>query len=162
MTGLQIVAAARKYLGTPFGHQGRIAGTRLDCVGLVLCVAHDLGLLDKTGIPITRDMYAAYSAQPAGNFVYQACLRHLEYKPVQEIAPGDVAVLAIPHMPCHVAIVGDSVNQRPIYLPIASRTDALTLIHAYAGGTAECVEHRIDYRWQKRIAAAFRFPGVVE
>ena len=40
-----IVDQARGYLGTPFLHQGR---TRhgLDCVGLVIRVAHDLGLSD--------------------------------------------------------------------------------------------------------------------
>lgn len=39
----EIVAAARAYLGVPFHHQGRVRAG-LDCAGLLIVVARDLGL----------------------------------------------------------------------------------------------------------------------
>ena len=42
----RIVATAREYLLTPFHHQGRKKGVGIDCVGLIACVGHELGILD--------------------------------------------------------------------------------------------------------------------
>lgn len=45
-SGLLIVEAARKYIGTPFVRQGRIRGGGIDCSGLVVCAIRDAGLGD--------------------------------------------------------------------------------------------------------------------
>ena len=41
---VDIVKAARTYIGTPFHHRERQPGIALDCVGLLVCVARELGI----------------------------------------------------------------------------------------------------------------------
>ncbi len=142
------MAAARKYVGTPFADKGRRAGQGLDCVGLVLCTGEDLGLKDKMGVPFTRTMYDDYSSQPVGNFVHLTCHQHLVAKGLQAMRAGDIVTMAVPSAPCHVGIVG------------ADAAGNLTLIHAYEGGAAKCVEHEITVPWRRRIAGCFSFPEV--
>ena len=42
----RIIQTALDYLDTPYHHQGRVKGVGVDCAGLVICVARDLGLSD--------------------------------------------------------------------------------------------------------------------
>lgn len=146
ITRERIVAAARVYIDTPFGHQGRTKGRALDCVGLPLMVAGDLGLVDKDGQPLHGGCYTTYSPQPVGNYVYQMCQKHLVYKPVREMLPGDVLVFAVPSAPCHVGIV-------------SAEKGAINIIHAY-NVAGKCVEHVLDVKWQRRIVGCFKFPEV--
>ena len=44
ISGDQIVATAREYIGTPWTHKGRIKGIGVDCVGLLVGVFSELGL----------------------------------------------------------------------------------------------------------------------
>lgn len=45
MNGAVIVAQARTYVGVPWRHMGRNRAG-VDCVGLITCVAYDLGVTD--------------------------------------------------------------------------------------------------------------------
>ncbi len=45
-TGLEVVRVARTWLGTPYHHQGRVKGAGVDCAGLSVGVAKELGLSD--------------------------------------------------------------------------------------------------------------------
>jgi hypothetical protein len=153
VTAAEVVAAARGYLGRRTQHQGRI-GT-FDCVGLVLAVAEDLGLVDVFGCPILRSDYANYSPQPADAFVEQECRRRLlqTLRPVSNLsalraalAPGEVLTLRVPTIPCHLGIVSTILSEPAV-------------VHAYAGAD-KVVEHRLDDAWLRRISAVFGFPGV--
>ena len=140
----RIIAAARKYVGTPWAHQGRV--TSLDCVGLALAVAEDLQLADREGKGILRTDYANYPRQPRDNFLEDECARRLIARPLSELAPGMLAILRAPL--CHAGIVASvSHNGVPEYL---------TLIHAHA--IRKIAEHRIDEIWRSRIVACFEFP----
>ena len=143
-TRTEIVVAARKYLGFPMRHQGRLSA--LDCVGLVLAVAEDLELVDIRGVPIRRNDYLQYGPQPVNAFVHDECARRLLACPTP-IGPGDVLTLRVPLIPCHVAIVSEIPGQ------------GLGIIHAYAE-SQNVVEHRLDEAWRNRIVGAFSFPGV--
>lgn len=143
----QFIAEARTWIGTPFQDKGRRKGQGLDCVGIVLCTGHDLGINDKNGVPFTRDMYTDYSSQPTGNFVHLTCCKHLIAKAVPAMRAGDVVTMAVPSAPCHVGVIGDSPN-------------GLTLIHAYAGGGSVCMEHVITPQWKRRIVGCFQMPNV--
>jgi len=44
VTGSDVVAQARKYMGVRWAHQGR-SPAGMDCAGLVIRVAQDLGLI---------------------------------------------------------------------------------------------------------------------
>ena len=143
----KIIAAARKYVGTPWMHQGRV--TSLDCVGLALAVAQDLVLRDNAGQPILRTDYVNYARQPRDNFLEDECARRLIARPLADMAPGMLAILRAPL--CHAGIVASvSHNGVPEYL---------TLIHAHA--LRKIAEHRIDEIWRSRIVACFDFPELV-
>lgn len=135
----KIVSTARDYLNTPFRHQGRVKGIGIDCVGLPICVARDLGIFvyDKNNYP----------PQPSGYLVLQECQQWLVQKPVVEAKPGDVGVFALPTSPCHTAILTDIGG-------------ALGMIHAYNRPPNKVVEHRLSDDWRKSMVAVFSFPGV--
>jgi cell wall-associated NlpC family hydrolase len=133
-----LVTAARKYLGVPFRHRGRLA-TRLDCVGLIVRSMQDIGREvkhDKT----------RYGREPHADGLRE----HLQMEfgqPAPDIQVGDVALIAynteIPH---HVGIIGD-------YL-----YGGFSLIHA-DGSVGHVVEHRIDDNWRKMILETYRDNG---
>src|SRR5665213_423152 len=146
VTRKQIVDKAREYLGTPYLHQGRLKGIAMDCVGLPLMVAEELGLKDTLGNPFKGSDNANYSAQPLDQAVQDEAIRRMIRKPIEDLTDGDVITLRVPTIPCHVAIV--------------STVNGVTgIIHAYRPN-GKVVEHIMDAKWKKRIAAAFEFPGV--
>lgn len=146
-TRKQVVEAARSYIGTPFNHQGRTKGVELDCVGLVLSVAEDLGIIGRDGKLVRRYDYRDYGPQPVGTEVLDHCKVRLVFKPIQDIKPGDVICTKIPENPTHTAIVSEMHG-------------VLHMIHAYSAGRQQCVEHIIDIKWRRRIVAAFAFPNI--
>lgn len=130
-TRQQIIAAARSYCGCRYHHQGRNRAG-IDCAGLIVCVARDVGieLRDMGGYPRTPDGKALRS------FVEEQAIR------VDEYQPGDILLMRFERDPQHLAIVTDR-----------------GMIHSYAG-KGEVTEHRIDATWAKRIVQAYVFPGV--
>lgn len=148
-TRAEIIAAARKYSGTKFVHQGRsLKG--LDCVGLILCVAEDLQLFCTSGKPLLGADYFNYGHEPAGHYVFEKCCERLIRKPVTDMKAGDVVVMRVPLTPTHVGILTEVHGQ-------------LGLMHAYsARGIEKVVEHGLDIQWRRRIVAAFEFPGTIE
>lgn len=151
-TRANVISQARKYLSTPFIHQGRVMGVGVDCVGLVLCVADDLGLNDIHGLPLGRHDYPDYDRQPDNHTVQAKCIDRLVRVLNTAVVPGDIVNVKMPDSPCHTGIV-TAVNA----------DGSLTLIHAYNTGRPDAcvVEHRLDHAWRRRIAASFRFPEVV-
>jgi len=155
MTPADIVVTARNYLGHPIRHQGRTDA--FDCVGLILAVAEDLGLLDVAGEPILRAQYANYPSQPVDAFVHEECKRRLKVRMIptmgeslarvrQELEAGDVLSIRLPSVPCHTAIVSLICREPGI-------------IHAYSPA-GKVVEHRLDRIWIHRIAGIFAFPDI--
>jgi len=157
-----VIAKAREFLGTPLAHQGRIKGKRIDCVGLVLCVADELGLFDKNGNSLGRNDHLNYGPQPLGNLVHETTKERLVLKweasqktPMPELTPGDVLTIRNPSAACHAGIV-------------SSLNGSLSIIHAYAVGPElpglrnkqRVCEHVIDADWRRRIEGIFEFPGV--
>lgn len=137
-TRTEVVAAARKYLGAEWRHQAR-SETALDCAGLVVRVARDLGLADVR--------VADYAEHPDGVALMAACARYMRKITLRSFAAGDVLVLKFGVSPQHFGIVGD-------YF-----AGGFSLIHAYRGAE-RVVEHRLDDVWRRRIVAAYMLPGV--
>lgn len=141
MTPETIIAAARATLDTPFAHQGRKAGAALDCAGLLVHVAREVGFepLDRTG----------YSPMPSGNQIEEALQEHVKAGilvrvPPAEMAPGDLFLMRFggERFSRHLGIcAGD------------------TMIHAWAIVDKVC-EHLIDERWKRTIVRVYRFVGV--
>lgn len=126
MTPADFIAAARSYVGVPFHHQGR---TRhgVDCIGLVVCAARDVGLVlaDRTDYP--RDPNGLLPVEMARQFAA-----------VESAQGGDILLMRFRGEPQHVAILAGT-----------------TLIHGYAS-IGRVVEHGLDAKWRRRIVATYR------
>jgi hypothetical protein len=142
----EIVAKAREYIGSKFQHQGRLKGHALDCVGLPLGVADELGVVDRGGVRMKRTDNANYSSQPLDGFVHAECQRRLIEKPICDMKDGDLVTLRNPIVPCHTAFVSSIRGER-------------YMIHANG---ERCVEHIMNMKWRRRIAGCFTLPGTTE
>lgn len=130
-----IVNEARKWLGTPYHHQGRVLGHGVDCLGQITEVGKALDICHEDA----ND----YGRMPEGNRLIET-LRRLsprEMRPEQS-EPGDILLFRFIRQPRHLAI----------------RTDK-GMIHAYAQA-GKVVEHGLDERWLRQAITAFEFPGV--
>lgn len=134
-----IVAEARKWVGTPFRIYGRALGKGCDCLGLVVGVAHGLGISDAD--------FLAYGPDPAGIPDIETMLgAHLDRIEENEAGAGDVLFLNWNRSPRHFAILTPrNVDSRPF-----------NMIHAYEPED-RVVEHVYDKKWNLRFVSAWRF-----
>ncbi len=142
-TRTSIVAEARSWIGTPYRHQASLKGVGCDCLGLVRGVWRAV-IGDE---PERAPAYGRDWAEASGDEAFARAARtHLiEIGPAQ-ILPGDVLLFRYaPRYPAkHAAIVAD----------------AELMVHAHDGA---CVsEVAIAPWWRRRLAYAFRFPGVTD
>lgn len=138
MTGADVVTSARGHLGTKWVHQGRLPGVALDCAGLVILVARQLGL-----VPADFDLNG-YSRAPDGSML-RACEDHMTR--LQALELGAVLVLQTDKEPQHMGIVGDY------------RHGGHSLIHASSSAGA-AVETRLMFARNQVLRGIFRLPGV--
>lgn len=103
VTRLEVVAAARTWLGTPYEHQHRMKGHGVDCAGLVIGVARELGLV-ATDFDIN-----GYARVPDGKSLIEFCDRFMDRIPMALLLPGHVLVYQFVAKlgPQHMGIVGD-------------------------------------------------------
>ena len=141
ITAATVVAAAQSWVGVPWRHQGR---TRegIDCLGLLIVVARDLGL-DRVpgsspGIDVTAPEFRNYRRLPPA-YLATRLAEHLDR--AGEIAPGRIGLFALPgSAPAHVAIFGDGGD----------------IIHAYMPAGA-VVRHKLDDGWRASLRAIFSY-----
>lgn len=101
LIGLDVVAQARTWLGTPFHHNQCQKGVGVDCVHLVIGVARELGLVAPDfDVP-------AYPRRPDGVTLLTLANMHMDRVAPSEMALGDMAVVRIKQDPQHVGIIGD-------------------------------------------------------
>lgn len=81
-----IVAEARSMIGTPWRHQGRVPGSGLDCIGLVICVLQRLG--------VQVDDRSNYGRAPIPHEFIAAIRAHVPEKSISDRLPGDLLLLA--------------------------------------------------------------------
>lgn len=132
-----LVAAARRYVGTPFHHQGRLPGVGLDCAGVGICALREVGL--------ACDDAVGYSRLPK-NGVFQSWFEaRCERVDFALVFPGDFLTFAWRSEPQHVAVVTD--------------INPLMMVHAYSP-EGRVIETHFDGMWQTRLRGAFRFRGL--
>jgi len=140
----QFVEAARAYLGAPFRHQGWDA-TGMDCRGLLLRAACDVGIFDEAAMEKARELQV-YGREPDGRMarlLKQHCNLMTE---AVEIHAGDIIAIRYVDEPQHLVIVTRPTQWGP------------QVIHAF--NTGGVIEHRLDAIWLKshraRIHGIFR------
>lgn len=131
------VAAARRALGTPWVHQGRIPGRALDCVGLLLASAQAAGV-DTSAFYIPN-----YGRLPTRRGLLGFFREHLLPIEPSAMQVGDCVIMSIHGHPMHCAIITDWQHHGGLGAPFG-------LIHTWtsaAGATRRAgfvVEHMID------------------
>ena len=140
MTRANVVAEARTWLGTPWVHQHRAKGKAVDCAGLIICVARDLGLL-----PADFDLNG-YSRMPDGTLL-AVCDLHMDRVDRTAMQPGDVLVVATEHDPQHMGFIGDY------------RHGGLSLIHA-SSRAGKAIETRRMFASHQLFRGAYALRGV--
>lgn len=136
-----IVTEARSWIGTPYRHQASLKGVGCDCLGLVRGVWRAVVGTEPERAP----PYAPDWAEATGDeALAQAADRHLIAVALDQFAPGDVLLFrwraSLPAK--HAAIV----------------TASDKMVHAHDG--AAVAEVALAPWWRRRLAYAYRFPGV--
>ena len=136
-----IVAEARAWIGTPYRHQASLKGVGCDCLGLVRGVWRTVCGNEPEPVPAYAPDWAEASGRES---LADAARRHLVEIEPAHFAPGDVLLFRwrAGLVTKHAAIV----------------TAADLMVHAHDG--AAVAEVAIAPWWRRRLAFAFRFPGV--
>ena len=138
-----IIAEARKWLGTPYKHQGR-GYKGIDCVGLLIEVAKGVGH------PVNAP--SAYSNMPKGYQLLDPCHAQLWKPDRQKPRPGDLAVFW-----------GWNESEPQHFGFLAEYGGCLTVIHSFSKPNLErVVEQNFDRVWVKKFHCLFTLPGTEE
>ena len=139
----QVVAEARRWIGTPYRHQGSMLGAGTDCLGLLRGVWR--GLLGAE--PVVPPAYSPDWSEAGGREEMLAAARlWLRVVPSgSQVQEGQVLVFRMRAgaVAKHLGIA-------------ASRCGYSTFIHAYSGHAV--VETPLSAPWARRIAGRFTFP----
>ncbi|GGC70277.1 peptidase [Siccirubricoccus deserti] len=143
--GATVAAEARLWIGTPWHHQARLRSVGVDCGGLVVGVARDLGL------PLD-DYPPGYGRHPDGRSL-RAWIE-ARFTRIAAMEEGAMPLMEFtPGLPQHVGIV-------------TRLAGGWGLVHAWAQ-LRRVVEHPITDDWTARICRdgagplVYRLPGIV-
>lgn len=137
-----IVAEARRWLGTPYHHQASIRGVGTDCLGLVRGVWRTLYGADAEAVPpYSRDWAEATGAET----MLAAARRHLIERAHDTVAPGDVLIFRY--------------RAQSVAKHVGILSGPTSMIHAIEGRVV--TEVPLGQWWRRHLAAAFSFPGIV-
>ena len=155
-----IVAEARAWIGTPYRHQASLKGVGCDCLGLVRGVWRAVVGPEPEVVP----PYAADWAEARGDeMLAAAALRHLIIIERGAVRPGDVLLFRWREgfTAKHAAIVTCcACPDRKTGARLSGTCGADRMVHAHDG--AAVAEVAIAPWWRRRLAYAFRFPGVID
>jgi cell wall-associated NlpC family hydrolase len=138
----QVISEAQSWLGTPFHHQARLKGVGVDCVGLVIGVGKELGLIGQD-FDIT-----GYDRIPDGRTLMAGAVKHMVPIHQAEMQAGDVIVVKFQQYPQHFGFLGNY------------RHGGFSIIHA-ASAYGKVVEQRLMFTKAMGFVAAFKLPGVI-
>jgi NlpC/P60 family putative phage cell wall peptidase len=136
-----IVAEARRWLGTPYHHQASVRGVGTDCLGLVRGVWRTLHGTEAEAVPAySRDWAEATGSET----MLAAARRHLIERDRAAIAPGDVLIFRY--------------RAHAIAKHVGILTAPASMIHAMEARAV--TEVPFGQWWRRHLAAAFSFPGI--
>lgn len=137
---IEIIAAARGWIGTPYLHQASLKGVACDCLGLLRGVWRELEGAEPQTIPAYSPDWAEATGKET---LYAGIAHHAREIPLEEIGAGDIALFRIvasgPAKHCGV---------------VAEKNGRLTLIHARQNKRVS--EEPFSAFWKKKLAYVFR------
>jgi len=136
----QIVQTAKSYLGVPWTHQGR-SRAGVDCVGLVVAVAGDLGILPPDLV------IPPYRTRPDASLLSYFDT-HMTPVSLRAIKDGTVVIFAYGGSPYHAGIV---VN-----------VNSSAIVHAYAAHRKVVPDHLEASTKGRTLIRAYDYPGVTD
>ena len=134
-SGEAMAEAARKYLGVPFEHTGR-SHFGVDCIGLLVCVAHDLELTDYDN--------RNYSRVVNTDFLRTEIEKFCDLVPNSDVRVGDVLLFTVNGNPQHCGLVTQI------------EAGATSFIHAEET-VGKVVETRLIMTWADRLERVYRW-----
>jgi NlpC/P60 family putative phage cell wall peptidase len=138
-----IIAEVRAWIGTPYRHQASLKGVGCECLGLVRGVWRAVLGAEPQAIPAYRPDWAEATRREA---LADAGRRHLIEIPAEEFQPGDVLLFRWrANLPAKHAAIATAPER---------------MVHAHDG--AAVAEVALAHWWRRRLAYAFRFPGVTD
>lgn len=143
-TGADIIAEARRWIGTRWAHQTGIRGVATDCLGLIAGVGMALGLPGSERWRADERM-RNYTRAPNARLLLAACADYLDRIELEALEAGCILLMRFEEGPQHFALLS---NLRPG-----------RIIHAFAGA-GRVVENSIDATWAERIVRAYRYRGL--
>jgi hypothetical protein len=134
----KIVDQAKTWLDVKYRNKGRDRVHGVDCIGLIIKVAHEIGIsdFDTTNYPdrpIPRDLVTGMRG-------------HLASIRLASLGNGDVALFRGPLVPCHTGIVE------------VDETGQKWVIHSYAPAR-KVIRSRLEGDLYDQLTLAFRYTG---
>lgn len=111
---IAVVAAARRWTGTPYHHHGKVHGVGVDCATLLQCVFEESGVRPKVDLPDYSPQWHLHRDEPH----YIAFLLRNGCREVAAPGIGDIVVYKQARQFAHGGII--------------AAVDPLRIIHAFA------------------------------
>lgn len=148
-----VVRVARSFLGTPFHHQGRIPGRALDCIGLITCIARELG------IPHYDDIRYAKRPQPGRLDEGLAASLCVKLDDLDQADHGDILTFWCTgsKLPQHVGVLA---TDRGRWTMIHTMNRGMRRVFKNRRITGLVIEHTMNDFWKDRIVGLWRYQGV--
>lgn len=142
ITGSDVVAMARGWIGTPYHDQASLAGAGCDCLGLARGLWRQIvGPEPEAVPPYSRD----WGEVARREVMIDGAMRWMVPVPTAQAMPGDVLIFRM--------------RPRAIAKHCAILTGTGSIVHAREGRGV--IEEPLTDWWRRRIVAACRYPGVI-
>lgn len=146
---LEVIAEARRWIGTPYHHQAAVLGVGCDCVGLIVGVGKAFGFMGDD-FDDRFQQFKGYSRVPNPRIMRRWMDTFLE--------PAGIAQNQIPE-PGFIAWF-EWRDELPMHLGIiASFDERATMIHSFQP-VGYCTEHTFDSNWRARVNSFWKYKGM--
>lgn len=140
-----VVDEARKWLGAPFVHQGRVP-QGIDCLGIVGRVGIALGVETSAQWEADQEVSDYGLAVHRPDVLVRKCDQYLDRIALAAAGLGDILLMRFNVFPQHFAIV--------------SRLSPMYVIHAYSSPSVNRVTENGVHVAGAKLYRAYRFRGV--
>lgn len=150
-----IIAEAREWIGTPFKLQAAKKKVGCDCIGLVVGVGKEVGLIGKGGININNFPAQQYTLRSNPNTL----LDYLEsfFDPIEHLENAALALMLFGHH-FHLGFIAKNIKESAVTTQGIFHDDMpynFSLIHQDISA-GEVVEHKLSPELSSKIVTVYR------